>query len=75
MDNIIEEIKKLLGDDFVAIEIGTWTETTHYIHILARYCSLYQVMEITRITGDPNPLMTSGFDDNMKVITDVKITI
>jgi len=72
MDHIIEELKKLLGSCFVAVEIGTWTQEVHYIHILVRHSSLYQVMEITRITGDANPQMFGAYDYNIKIIADVK---
>lgn len=72
LDHIIEELQKLLGSCFVAVEIGTWNQEFHYIHILVRHSSLYQVMEITRITGDPNPQMFGGYDYNIKIIADVK---
>jgi len=72
LDNIIKALQDLLKGEFVAVEIGTWTQGVHYIHILVRYCSLYHIMEITRITGDPNPQICSGHDDNFKILTDLK---
>ncbi len=72
MDHIIEELKKLLGSCFVAVEIGSWYQDYHYIHIIVSHLSLYQIMEITRITGDPNPQMFGGYDYNIKIIADVK---
>jgi hypothetical protein len=72
MDHIIEQLQKLFDNRFVAVEIGTWNEKDHFIHILARLSSLYQVMEITRITGDPNPLICGGYDDKIKIVANVK---
>lgn len=74
LDNIIKELQDLFGDDFTAVEIGTWTEKVKYIHILVRYSSLYQAMEITRITGDADPLICGGYDNKVKVIANVKRT-
>lgn len=75
LDHIIKALQDLFGDDFTAVEIGTWTERVHYIHILVRYSSLYQLLEITRITGDADPLICGGYDNKVKVIANVKRTI
>lgn len=75
IDHVIEELQKLLNNRFVAVEIGTWTDKDHFTHILLRYCDLYQIMEITRITGDPNPLIFGGHDDKIKIVTNLKIPI
>ncbi len=72
MDHIIEELNKLLGRRFVGAEICTWKKEYLYIYIIVRHISLYQVMEITRITGDPNPQMYGGYEHNIKIIAHVK---
>ena len=72
LQNIRNEIKEILGYDFISVETGTWNDDNHYIYIKARFCSLYQAMKISRISGDDNPLCCADFDNSIKITVDIK---
>lgn len=75
LQNIKNEIKEILGDDFVAVEMGTWNDNVNFIYVIANYCSLNQAMEIARISGDADPLFITDNNYHLKILVNLKITI
>lgn len=72
LQNIKNEIKEILGDDFVAVEMGTWNDDVHFIYVIANYCSLCHAMEIARISGDADPLFTTDNNYRLRILVDLK---
>ncbi len=75
LNSIKRKLKKILEEDFVAVKKGTWNDKVHFIHIRAKYCSLDQALEIASIFGDADPVFCGDYDNNVKIIIDLKTMI
>lgn len=72
LNSIKKKLKEILEEDFVAVEKGTWNDNVHFIHVRANYCSLDQAMEISRISGDADPIFCADMDYQLKILVDLK---
>lgn len=71
LQNIKNEIKEILGDYFVAVEMGTWNDNVHFIYVRANYCSLNQAKEIARICGVEDPVFCADLNYHLKILIDL----
>ena len=72
LNSIKRKLKKILEEDFVAVEKGTWNDKVHFIIIRAKYCSLYQALEIASIFSDADPVFCADMDFHLKILVNLR---